>query len=868
MAQTPTAKYRKDYQTPSHSISEIDLTFDLYDQATTVTAISTVKQLGEQNALVLDGESIELKSLKVNGTDWANYTLLDSKLEIKDLPEQFELSIETLVNPEANTALEGLYKSGGAFCTQCEAEGFRRITYYLDRPDVLAKYTTKVIADKQQYPYLLSNGNRVADGDLTDGRHWVQWQDPHPKPAYLFALVAGDFDVLRDQYKTQSGRDVELEIFVDKGNLDRANHAMVSLINSMKWDEERFGLEYDLDIYMIVAVDFFNMGAMENKGLNVFNSKYVLANEQTATDTDYLGIEAVIGHEYFHNWTGNRVTCRDWFQLSLKEGLTVFRDQEFSSDLGSRAVNRINNVRIIRGPQFAEDASPMSHPIRPEKVIEMNNFYTLTVYEKGSEVIRMMHTLLGEEGFQKGMKLYFERHDGTAATCEDFVSAMEDASGVDLAQFRLWYSQSGTPTLSVSSQYDSEANTYTLKVSQHTEATQDQSEKQALHIPFDVELYDSKGQVIALQSNGQQLDNVLNVTQSEQTFIFENVQEKPVPSMLREFSAPVVLDYGYSDDELIFLMVHAKNEFARWDAGQMLLAKYIKSNVSRVQNGESIELAESVIDAFRGVLLSESLEPAFIAEMMALSSHNEVSGWYKQVDVDSIAMVLKTIKVNIAEALEDELKAVYNHHAQESYTIEHAAIGKRALRNICLSYLAFTSEGNQYAQAQYQKANNMTDTIAAMNAANSAKLPCRSTLMDDYSEKWKHDGLVMDKWFALQGTNPADDVLSIIKDTMNHEAFSLKNPNRTRSLIGAFLNMNPVQFHAKSGAGYQFAGEILRELNSSNPQVASRLIDPLLKFRKYDDERQSLIKKELESLQSLDNLAKDLFEKVNKALES
>lgn len=868
MAHTPQAKYRKDYQSPSHTITDIDLTFELHDTATLVTAVSQVKQLNESTTLELDGDGLVLKSLKVNGQAWHDFQPVEDGLHIHQLPSECTLEIVTEVNPEANTLLEGLYKSGGAYCTQCEAEGFRRITYYLDRPDVLAKFTTKVIADKANYPYLLSNGNRVAQGELDHGRHWVQWQDPHPKPSYLFALVAGDFDVLRDQYQTQSGRQVELEIFVDKGNLDRANHAMASLINSMKWDEQRFNLEYDLDIYMIVAVDFFNMGAMENKGLNVFNSKFVLANDQTATDTDYLGIEAVIGHEYFHNWTGNRVTCRDWFQLSLKEGLTVFRDQEFSSDLGSRSVNRIGNVRIIRGPQFAEDASPMSHPIRPEQVIEMNNFYTLTVYEKGSEVIRMYHTLLGEEGFQKGMKLYFERHDGTAATCEDFVSAMEDATGVDLTQFRLWYSQSGTPTVRVSSHYDQTAQTYALTIEQSTEATQDQKEKQALHIPFDIELYTPQGDVIELRCNGGKVHHVLDVTQDKQTFVFENVSEKPVPSLLREFSAPVKLEYDYRDEELTFLMVHARNEFARWDAGQMLLAKYIRHNVEAVQQGGQVQLPESVIDAFRGVLLSEALEPAFIAEMFSLPSHNEVSGWYKTVDVDAIAQVLKAIKQELAIELQDELSAIYFSLAQEQYTIDHAAIGQRALRNMALSYLALTEQGNTLVEQQYASANNMTDTMAAMSAANSAQLACRETLMADYSAKWKHDGLVMDKWFALQGTNPADNVLTVIKNTMEHEAFSLKNPNRTRSLVGSFLNMNPVHFHAKDGSGYQFAGEILRELNSSNPQVASRLIDPLLKLGKYDEQRQRMIRVELEQLKAMDNLAKDLFEKVSKALSA
>ncbi|EGQ8286081.1 aminopeptidase N [Vibrio parahaemolyticus] len=867
MSQAPQAKYRKDYQAPSHTITDIDLTFDLYDNDTIVTALSKVVQKGESTTLELDGEGLELRSVKVNGEDWAHHEVKEASLVLSDLPAEFELEIITKIDPEANTALEGLYKSGGAFCTQCEAEGFRRITYYLDRPDVLAKYTTKVIADKATYPYLLSNGNRIAQGEAENGRHWVQWQDPHPKPAYLFALVAGDFDVLRDKYTTMSGRNVDLEIFVDKGNLDRAGHAMTSLINSMKWDEERFGLEYDLDIYMIVAVDFFNMGAMENKGLNIFNSKFVLANDQTATDRDYLGIEAVIGHEYFHNWTGNRVTCRDWFQLSLKEGLTVFRDQEFSSDLGSRAVNRIDNVRIIRGPQFAEDASPMSHPIRPDKVIEMNNFYTLTVYEKGSEVIRMYHTLLGEEGFQKGMKLYFERHDGTAATCEDFVSAMEDATGVDLKQFRLWYSQSGTPTLRVNSEYNAEAKTYALTVEQFTEATQDQAEKQALHIPFDIELYDSKGQVIPLIINGESVHNVLDIKQDKQTFVFENVVEQPVPSLLREFSAPVKLEYDYSDAELIFLMKHATNDFARWDASQMLLAKYIRQNVTNVQTGSEVQLSEDLIDAFRGVLLDENLEPAFIAQVFSLPSINEITGWYKQIDVDAVDTVLNSITVSLSAALEDELSATYQTLKQAEYTIDHAAIGKRALRNQCLQFLAHTDKGNTLVKAQYEAANNMTDTIAAMSAANSAQLECREELMADYSDKWKHDGLVMDKWFALQGTNPAEDALEKVKATMNHEAFSLKNPNRTRSLIGSFLAANPVRFHDKSGSGYQFAGEILRQLNDSNPQVASRMIDPLLKFRKYDEARQAMIRAELEKLKAMDNLAKDLFEKVTKALD-
>ncbi|BCL69642.1 aminopeptidase [Vibrio nigripulchritudo] len=868
MAQNPQAKYRKDYQSPEFTITHVDLTFDLHDTATVVTAVSTVKKLKDSTTLFLDGDELKLLNVKVDGQDWTDYQEVEGGLEINGLTNDFELSIQTEINPSTNTALEGLYKSGGGFCTQCEAEGFRRITYYLDRPDVLAIFTTTVIADEEQNTYLLSNGNRVEEGKLENGRHFAKWNDPHPKPAYLFALVAGDFDVLRDKYVTASGREVDLEIYVDRGNLDRAPFAMTSLINSMKWDEERFGLEYDLDIYMIVAVDFFNMGAMENKGLNVFNSKYVLANDKTATDDDYLGIEAVIGHEYFHNWTGNRVTCRDWFQLSLKEGLTVFRDQEFSSDLGSRAVNRINNVRVIRGPQFAEDASPMSHPIRPEKVIEMNNFYTLTVYEKGSEVIRMMHTLLGEEGFQKGMKLYFERHDGTAATCEDFVAAMEDASGVDLKHFRLWYSQSGTPVVDAETEYNAEANTFSLTLKQHTPATLEQKDKQALHIPFDIELYNQDGSVIELRCNSEKVHNVLDFTQAEQTFVFENVEERPVISMLREFSAPVKLNYEYSDEDLSFLMVHARNDFARWDAGQMLLAKYIKLNVSRHQKGESFELPENVVDAFRGLLLDESLEQAFIAEAIKVPSEVEIAGWFKPADVDAIRFVRESIRKTFAASMSDELSAIFHSNSQKNYVVEHDAIGKRLLRNTCLNYLALTEQGNDLVKTVYQEANNMTDTQAALMAANAAQLACRQELMNDFSDKWSHDGLVMDKWFALQGTNPANNVLETIRDAMNHQAFDLKNPNRTRNLVGTFFGGNPVNFHNKDGSGYQFAGEILAIMNESNPQVASRLIDPLLKYRNYDEERQALMRKELEKLSKLDNLAKDLFEKVTKALES
>ena len=708
----------------------------------------------------------------------------------------------------------------------------------------------------------------MGQGELDDGRHWVKWEDPFPKPSYLFALVAGDFDVLQDKFITRSGREVALEIFVDRGNLDRADWAMTSLKNSMKWDETRFGLEYDLDIYMIVAVDFFNMGAMENKGLNVFNSKYVLAKAETATDKDYLNIEAVIGHEYFHNWTGNRVTCRDWFQLSLKEGLTVFRDQEFSSDLGSRSVNRIENVRVMRAAQFAEDASPMAHAIRPDKVIEMNNFYTLTVYEKGSEVIRMMHTLLGEQQFQAGMRLYFERHDGSAATCDDFVQAMEDASNVDLSLFRRWYSQSGTPLLTVHDDYDVEKQQYHLFVSQKTLPTADQPEKLPLHIPLDIELYDSKGNVIPLQHNGLPVHHVLNVTEAEQTFTFDNVAQKPIPSLLREFSAPVKLDYPYSDQQLTFLMQHARNEFSRWDAAQSLLATYIKLNVAKYQQQQPLSLPAHVADAFRAILLDEHLDPALAAQILTLPSENEMAELFTTIDPQAISTVHEAITRCLAQELSDELLAVYVANMTPVYRIEHVDIAKRALRNTCLNYLAFGDEefANKLVSSQYHQADNMTDSLAALAAAVAAQLPCRDELLAAFDVRWNHDGLVMDKWFALQATSPAADVLVQVRTLLKHPAFSLSNPNRTRSLIGSFASGNPAAFHAADGSGYQFLVEILSDLNTRNPQVAARLIEPLIRLKRYDAGRQALMRKALEQLKTLDNLSGDLYEKITKAL--
>lgn len=867
----PQVKYRLDYVAPDFTITDIELEFNLAPEITTVTAISKIKRLNPiATKLVLDGENLKLEQLLINNSPWQHYEVNATQLIIHDLPEAFTLKIVNQIKPIENTALQGLYVSGEALCTQCEAEGFRNITYYLDRPDVLAKFTTKIIADKKTYPYLLSNGNRIEQGDLDKNTHYAIWQDPFPKPAYLFALVAGDFDRLEDTFITRSNRKIALEIFVDKGNIDRTSWAMTCLKNSMKWDEDRFNLEYDLDIFMIVAVDFFNMGAMENKGLNVFNSKFVLAKPETATDTDYLDIERVIGHEYFHNWTGNRVTCRDWFQLSLKEGLTVFRDQEFSADLGSRAVNRIDDVKLLRAVQFAEDASPMAHPIRPDQVIEMNNFYTVTVYEKGAEVIRMIHTLLGEEKFQAGMRLYFDRHDGSAATCDDFVQAMQDASAIDLTHFKKWYSQSGTPELTITDEYNAEFKTYTLTITQKTPATLDQIQKESLHIPFDIELYQADGSIQPLIINEALISSVLNLHQETETFIFEKIESRPIIAFLRNFSAPVKIKYDYCDENLVFLVKHATNEFNRYDALQILLAKSFTKDVEEFKKGQSIEFPLLIIDLFKYLLTSTSLDKALIAQMITLPTEVELSALFEIVDPEAIFEVRQRYLHQLGEALFDELLAVYHENLSENYELTHEAIAKRALKNSALFLLAFAKEEqtavDKLVQKHYEQADNMTDCLAALNCATKAQLLCADMLMDQFDEKWNQNGLVMDKWFALQATSPADKVLKNVKHLLTHRSFSIKNPNRVRALIGTFVMNNPHAFHQLNGKGYAFLTEILEQLNVLNPQVASRISDPLIRFNRYDSTRQMLMKLELEKLLTIPNLSNDLYEKVMKAL--
>lgn len=863
----PIAKYRSDYQAPSYTIENVALEFDLEPNATTVRAVSTVQRLAQQAGdLVLDGEKLELLSLKVNQQQHQNYQLSDTQLSISGLPERFELEIVTLINPQENKAFEGLYQSGNAFCTQCEAEGFRRITYFLDRPDVLATYSTKITADKAAYPYLLSNGNKVAQGELENGKHWVSWQDPFPKPSYLFALVAGDFDLLQDSFTSRSGREIALELFVDKGNLDRSEHAMASLKASMKWDEQRFNLEYDLNIYMIVAVDFFNMGAMENKGLNIFNSKYVLANKHSATDSDFLGIEAVIGHEYFHNWTGNRITCRDWFQLSLKEGLTVFRDQEFSSDLGSRAVNRIKNVRLLRSHQFAEDAGPMAHPIRPDKVIEMNNFYTLTVYEKGAEVIRMLHTLLGEQAFQAGMQTYVERHDGQAVTCDDFVNAMQDASGKDLSLFKHWYSQSGTPVLSVDTQFDSAKQQFSLTLKQNTPATADQPEKLPLHIPVSIELLANNGTTIALQVDGQSVSEVLELTQAQQTWVFDGIEEEPCLVMLQEFSAPVKLDYNYTTEQLLLMINHASNTFARWDSMQKLIVAWMKQAVPKVQQQQALQLEPAIIATFEQLLQDQTIDRGLLAELLTISSENEIADNFQEVDIDAIAEARDFFIQALALALAIPFAELEQSCAKaDQQSLAHSDIAWRSLRAACLQFVGFSQP--ERVAAAYFESSLMTDKLAAMAAANTAAIEQRSSMFKDYEQQWQHDGLVMDKWFALEASFSGGDALTRVKALTQHPSFSMENPNRIRSLIGGFANNNARHFHAKNGEGYAYLAKILKLLNKQNPQVASRLITPLIQTVKLDQARKAMIVEQLEDLANLDDLSKDLYEKVTNGLQ-
>lgn len=856
-----TARFLADYSPANFTIETVNLTIELDDTTTQVVNELTLSRQGEhQEDLILDGEKLTLVSVSIDNEQLSSdqYQQLDNSLSITTDKNNFTLTIITEINPVDNTSLEGLFKSGDAFCSQCEAEGFRRISYYLDRPDVMAIFTTKVIADKTLYPYILSNGNKIDQGDLPENKHFATWYDPFPKPCYLFALVAGDFDLLTDTFTTCSGKEVALEIFVDKGNLHKAEHAMVSLKKSMTWDEQTFGLEYDLNIYMIVAVDFFNMGAMENKGLNVFNSKYVLADKLSATDTDYFNIEAVIAHEYFHNWTGNRVTCRDWFQLSLKEGLTVFRDQQFSADMHSSSVTRIQNVRVLRSLQFAEDGGPMAHPIRPEKVLEMNNFYTLTVYEKGAEVIRMLHTLLGKENFRAGMDLYFKRFDGMAVTCDDFIDAMSDASNKDLTQFKLWYSQSGTPAIRVNEDFDSEKGEYHLTLAQQSPVTAKQTTPSALHIPVKLELIVNHDEESSIQ------EHLIELIQKEQSWTFTGLTAKPTLALFADFSAPVKVNFVQDDESLFTIISKANNSFCRWDAGQKLLMSTVKA----LTLDPLFDIPEQLITCFTGILNGND-DAALIAEQLALPSFDEAADLIEQVDPISLVNALTSLTRFMAQGLEQVLLSKFNHCQQllnQTDICDADVIANKALKNTCLFYLAAIEQHAILVEQQFDSSDNMTDSLAALNCSAKYNLVEFPLYMKKFEQKWKTTSLVMDKWFSLGASLNSENIFEQLNALIEHDLFSIKNPNRARSLIGAFAMNNPKYFHSPTGKGYEFLADKIAELNTINPQVASRLITPLIQFNSFAQEHKVLMQAQLVRLQGLPNLSNDLKEKLDAAL--
>ncbi|MEO3866166.1 aminopeptidase N [Rheinheimera fenheensis] len=850
------AKSRHDYQSPAFSIDSVDLTFELDPKATRVTAIMQVKRLRDNEPLRLDGQQLKLVSVAVDEIPLGNtqYQLDDESLTLAVLPDECRLTIVTLIAPEQNTALEGLYLAGTTYCTQCEAEGFRRISYFLDRPDVLTQYSVTIIADAEQYPHLLSNGNKIAEHIDPQGRRVVRWHDPFPKPCYLFALVAGDFDMLQDQFCTQSGRNVSLQLYVDKGQGDRGHFALAALKRAMAWDEQRFNLEYDLDVYMVVAVDFFNMGAMENKGLNVFNSKYVLADAATATDRDYFNIESIIGHEYFHNWTGNRVTCRDWFQLSLKEGLTVFRDQEFSADMSSPTLCRIDAIKLIKTAQFAEDASPMAHPIRPEQVLEMNNFYTVTVYDKGAEVIRMLQTLLGKQAFADGLALYLHRHDGQAVTCDDFLQAMQDASGVNLTAFARWYSQSGTPELSVSQQYDADTKRLRLALKQYTPATADQTEKQPLVLPVKVEL------LIPGEASQQHL---LTLTESAAEFIFSDIQAEPVVVWLAQFSAPVKLHVNSSDEALLYIATKAIDGVARWEAMQ----QYWSRQIAQLITGESLAplLPDTLFTLLSQLLVAPGNDNALSAELLTLPDFDTLAEQYAEIPVDAIITARKQLSMQLAKRLAPALQHCYQSLGCEPYQYKQDAVGRRRLRAVCLHYLSLLGS-EELIRSHYHQADNMTDTISALQAAQQGSPELFAKLLQSFTEKWCHDALATDKAFSLAATDPTEQVFSNVEHMLQHPLFSWQNPNRVRGLFSAFSLRNAEQFHRADGRGYKLLQQTVAKLDAINPQVAARLVTPLLSWRRFDAQRQLLMRQTLQQLAQLPAISNDLYEKVSRSL--
>lgn len=869
----PTTIYRKSYTVFDYIVEHFDLEFQLFDERTVVTAkgkyLKNPASKTKNPPLVLFGEELELLAVSVNQTRLKEneYQINDKTLQLEQLPESFSLEIITVIYPAKNTSLEGLYRSSGNYCSQCEAEGFRKITYYPDRPDVLTRFTTRIEADRLACPVMLSNGNLIKKGELAENRHFVVWEDPFPKPSYLFALVAGKLVSIDDEFVTQGGRIVELKIFVEERNKDKCGHAMLSLKKAMRWDEEVFGLEYDLDTFMIVAVDDFNMGAMENKGLNIFNSKYVLSTPETATDQDYLGIEGVIAHEYFHNWTGNRVTCRDWFQLSLKEGLTVFRDQEFSSDMNSRSVQRIDDVRILKNYQFKEDGGPMAHPVRPDSYQEINNFYTATVYNKGAEVIRMMHTLLGPKLFRKGIDLYFTRHDGQAVTCDDFAAAMSDASGVDLEQFKNWYAQAGTPVLQVKGEWIEADAEYRLLIRQSCPDTPGQTAKTPFHMPISVGLLGADGKDLL---DYQQGSNILQLREREQLFTFQNIKEKPVVSFMRDFSAPVRVESFQSRKELSLLMRADSNLFNRWDAATRLAGETILEIAEKLQDNQAPSMEDLYLDAVSGSLSGNIDDPALLALSLQLPSETTLAQEMDIVDPDALHEARQLVKRVLAERNNEKFTAIYHSNKDSgAYTISPEAIGRRSLKNISLSFLMslepLPEEIQNLCYDQYIQATNMTDAIAALTNLVHLDNEIRTVALEDFYKKWVNEPLVLDKWFTLQAMSNLENTLNNVGQLTKNPSFSMSNPNKVRALVGVFCSGNHVRFHDKSGAGYRFLGDRIEELNAINPQIAARLLSPLINWRRYDTERQKQMQGELDRILAIKDLSSDVYEIASKS---
>jgi aminopeptidase N len=874
----PKAVQRLDYRPPDHWIERVDLDFVLGGERTRVRARLTGRRneaaRRSRAPLVLDGDGLTLHALRLNKSDLVvgEFEVTDEALIVPEVPDRFELETEVELDPRANTRLSGLYLSNGIFCTQCEAHGFRRITYFPDRPDVMARYSVRIEAERERCPVLLSNGNRVESGALPGGRHFVRYEDPFKKPSYLFALVAGDLVCQRGEFVTRSGRRVGLEIWVEARNQAKCAHALRSLAKAMRWDEERFGREYDLDVYQIVAVDDFNMGAMENKGLNVFNSKFVLAELESATDDDYQAIEGVIAHEYFHNWTGNRVTCRDWFQLTLKEGLTVYRDQEFSADMGSRAVKRIDEVRKLRSAQFAEDAGPMSHPIRPESYVSMDNFYTATVYEKGAEVVRLYATLLGTDGFRKGMDLYFERHDGEAVTCDDFRAAMADANGADLRQFERWYAQSGTPVIEATGGYDESGRLYDLTLRQL--APRADADAPPLHVPIRVGLLAPDGRELALRLSGEYKDKLattrlLELKEREKTFRFVDVPVRPVVSLLRDFSAPVKLRMARTPDELAFLMAHDSDPFQRWDAGQELAKSVLLALAARHGRGEVLSVPEGVLAAFGRVLADDSLDGSFRALALTLPDELTLAQELEVVDPEALHAARRFFVRELARAHRERWLATWRALAETTKNdIEAESIDRRRLKNRALLTLASLEEPATVALAwqQFERARNMTDSEAALSALSGIDCRERELALDAFYRRWKHDPLVLDKWFRIQAVAPQQATLERVIALAQHPDFTLKNPNRARSLLSAFAHANPARFHARDGRAYAFVASKVLEIDALNPQLAARLVSAFNPWKRYDAARRDAMRAELERIHAHAGLSKDTGEIVERAL--